>query len=80
MSIITLIRRQIRLARMQDIRLQQATTRNSFIERMSGLSWKLRKLEREHVRDITMRGPSSREIARGITSRAKAQLLKRGAT
>jgi hypothetical protein len=75
MSIITLIKRRIRLARLQDAKIQQAATRRAYIEQMSGLSWRIRRLERAHVRYITTTGPSSREIVRGVESRAKAGLL-----
>ncbi|MBW7896549.1 MAG: hypothetical protein H3C27_15685 [Opitutaceae bacterium] len=75
MSIITLIRRRIRLARLRDLRLQQAAIRRAYIEQMSGIGWNIRRLEREHVRDITTTGPSSREIVRGIERQAKAGLM-----
>lgn len=77
MSIITLIRRRIRLARLADARTRQAWLRRTYCEQMSGLARHIDDLERDHVLDVARNGPSSREIARGIESQAKAGLFAR---
>lgn len=75
MSLITLIRRRIRLARLQDAIYRRNILRNTYAEQMGGLRRHIDALEAEHRRDITTRGPSSRDIERGIALKSKRALL-----
>lgn len=75
MSLITLVRRRIRIVRLQDAIYRREFLRQSYVEQMGGLRRHIDELEAEHRRDITTAGPSSRDIARGVTLRAKAGLL-----
>lgn len=75
MSIITALIRRIRIARLQDRLGQRNILRHSYRERILGLNRDIARLERAHLRDITTRGPTSREIAHGIERSAKRGVL-----
>lgn len=75
MIILSRIMRKLRLARLQDAIHRRNIIRHSYIEQVLGLNRDIQRLESAHLRDITLRGPTSREIARGLEKRAKAGLF-----
>ncbi|HRQ59167.1 MAG TPA: hypothetical protein PLN31_17265 [Azoarcus taiwanensis] len=76
MGLITLIRRRIRIARLQDAIYRRNILRTAYAEQMGGLRRQIDALEAAHRRDITTRGPSSRDIERGVALKAKRTLLQ----
>lgn len=76
MSILTLIRRRIRLARMRDTAYQLEWVRASYRERALGLSRELRRLEHAHQRDTHTPGPTARDIARSVERRIKQPIYQ----
>lgn len=74
MNILAPLIRRVRLARLRDTAYRLAYVRQAYREQVLGLARDLDRLERAHLRDITQRGPSARDIARGVERKAKANL------